>query len=124
MTGSVPSSDPARRFRDILDEIDRIERFTEGMDRQAFAADERTVYAVKHGLLVISEAARKLGTVAPRLAAATPWPEIRALGNRLRHEYEVIKVERIWLMIERDLPPLRSACVGALADLADRDQPS
>jgi uncharacterized protein with HEPN domain len=39
----VPSSDPVRRFEDILE---RIERFTQGLDFSAFSANEQVVYAV------------------------------------------------------------------------------
>jgi uncharacterized protein with HEPN domain len=57
----VPSNDPVLRFVDIIENIERIDRFTAGMDLQAFAANEQTTLAVKYSLLVISEAAVKLG---------------------------------------------------------------
>ncbi len=60
-TGSLPSEKPARRFQDIFENIERIERFTAAMDLAAFVAQEHVVYAVLYALLVISEAARKLG---------------------------------------------------------------
>jgi len=71
-TGSLPSEKPARRFRDILENIKRIERFTAAMDLAAFVAQEHMVYAVLYALLVISEAARKLGEQAERLASDQP----------------------------------------------------
>jgi uncharacterized protein with HEPN domain len=37
----VPSKNPAQRLRDIVDNIDVIEEFTAGMDRDDFAADAR-----------------------------------------------------------------------------------
>ncbi len=80
----MPSRDPARRFEDILDSIARIERFTQGMDLAALAANEQTVYAVNHALLVLSEAAAKLGEQAQLLCPEAPWADIRGLGNRLR----------------------------------------
>ena len=58
---SVPSSDPIQRFQDILDNIACIEEFTSGMDLAAFSRNNQAVYAVKHALLIISEAAKKLG---------------------------------------------------------------
>jgi len=83
----VPSSDPVLRFSDIIENIERIERFTAGMDLHGFARAEQTVLAVKYSLLVISEAAAKLGDLAADLCPAIPWREIRGLGNRLRHDY-------------------------------------
>ena len=92
----MPSDDPARRFRDIIQNIERIERFTAGMDARTFAEAEQTVLAVKYALLTISEAASKLGDVANRLCPDIPWREIRGLGNRLRHDYANIDLVRIW----------------------------
>jgi uncharacterized protein with HEPN domain len=34
----VPSSDPVQRFSDIIENIERIERFTAGLDLQGVAA--------------------------------------------------------------------------------------
>jgi uncharacterized protein with HEPN domain len=55
-----------------------------------------------------------LGDLAADLCPDIPWREIRGLGNRLRHDYESIDVVRIWLLLERDLPPLKTACRDAL----------
>ena len=110
----MPSSDPVRRFGDIIENIEKIERFTAGMDLQVFARKEQTVLAVKYALLIISEAAAKLGNIAAELCPDISWQEIRGLGNRLRHDYADIDVVRIWLLLERDLAPLKTACRGAL----------
>jgi uncharacterized protein with HEPN domain len=81
----VPSSDPARRFQDILDNIARIRRFTERSNAADFADDEQLIFAVKHALLIISEAAVKLGPIAQELCPEIDWRDVRGLGNRLRH---------------------------------------
>jgi uncharacterized protein with HEPN domain len=76
----VPSSDPVQRFQDIIDNIARTERFTAGLNSQTFAENEQTIYAVKHALLIISEAAVKLGSLAPDLCPGIDWRDVRALG--------------------------------------------
>jgi uncharacterized protein with HEPN domain len=119
----VPSSDPVQRFSDIIDNIGCIERFTADMDLRGFAENEQTIRAVKYSLLIISEAAVKLGDLAADLCPAIPWREIRGLGNRLRHDYESIDVVRIWLLLERDLPPLKVACREALHELEGHGSP-
>jgi uncharacterized protein with HEPN domain len=118
----VPSNDPVQRFSDIIENIERIVRFTAGMDPDAFASNEQTVLAVKYSLLVISEAAVKLGDTAGKLCPEIPWREIRGLGNRLRHDYDNIETIRIWRLVDRDLPPLRSACQRALIALEDDEK--
>lgn len=59
----------------------------------------------------------KLGTEAEALAPGPPWPAIRALGNVLRHAYDQIDPERVWEIVTRDLPPLRTAVEHAMARL-------
>jgi uncharacterized protein with HEPN domain len=79
------------------------------MDLTAFTEDLKTSNAAERCLERISEAAKKLGAVAEELCPAIPWPQVRAIGNFLRHEYDRIDAGRVWLTIEDDLPPLRAA---------------
>jgi uncharacterized protein with HEPN domain len=46
----VPSKDSARRLRDILGNIERIERYTAGMTLEGFVADTKTADAVERCL--------------------------------------------------------------------------
>jgi hypothetical protein len=54
----------------------------------AFTQDPKTRNAAERCLERISEAARKLGGVAEELCPGIPWPQLRAVGNLLRHEYD------------------------------------
>jgi len=110
----VPSKDPVQRFEDILENIILIEEFTSGMDLNAFLEDLKTRNATERCIERISEAARKLGELAEDLCPSVPWPNVRALGNFLRHEYDRVDAARLWLMIEDDLGPLKAATQRAL----------
>jgi len=105
----VPSKDPTQRFEDIFSNIAMIEAFTAGMNLEGFAGDLKTSNAVERCLERISEAAKRLEGKAETLCPEIPWPQVRALGNMLRHEYDRIDVVRIWLLIEDNLPPLKAA---------------
>lgn len=113
----MPSEKPARRLRDIIENADTIGQYVSGMDMADLRADPKTRDAVERCLERISEAASKLGDEAIRLVPGQPWPEIRALGNRLRHEYDRLRVDRLWAIIADDLLALRRACEVALARL-------
>jgi uncharacterized protein with HEPN domain len=91
----VPSKDPLQRFEDILENIARIEEFTDGMDMAAFVEDLKTSDAAERCLERISEAAKKLGDTAVELCPGVPWPAVRALGNLLRHEYDRVDIARV-----------------------------
>jgi uncharacterized protein with HEPN domain len=113
----LPSEKPARRLEDIIENAQAIQRYVAGMDGAAFEKDQKTYDAVERCLERISEAAAKLGDLAASLAPGQPWKEIRALGNRLRHEYDAIREDRLWDIVQVDLPPPCAACEEALQRL-------
>jgi uncharacterized protein with HEPN domain len=114
----LPSEKPLRRLEDVLDNIALIERFTSGMAFDEFAANDQAVYASLHALLIISEAARKLGAAAENLVPSQPWRDIRSLGNVLRHEYDGVDPGTVWRLIASgDLASLKGAVGAAVARL-------
>ena len=112
---NVSSSRPARRLREIVTNIERIERYCVGLDAKRFSGEDKTVDAVERCLARISEAAVKLGREAEDLCPDQPWADIRGLGNHLRHGYDLIDPRRLWRTVIVDLPPLKTACFVALA---------
>jgi uncharacterized protein with HEPN domain len=80
----LPFRDPVDGLRDIRDAIDMIERFTEGMDFEAFREDPKTVAAVERKLLVISEAAIRLGEQGPVKARRETPPDMPHLPSEYR----------------------------------------
>ena len=106
--------DPAQSLRDILDAITSIEEFIAGMDFEVFRSDAKTVAAVERKLLVISEAAIRLGDQGPALCSDQPWPKIRGTGNWIRHQYERINLDDIWRTLTEDLPSLKASARRAL----------
>lgn len=71
--------------------------------------DARTQAAVERKMLVISEAAVRIGASAESLCPGVPWRDIRGIGNWLRHQYDRVNVELVWNTIQDDLPPLKAA---------------
>lgn len=110
----MPSNDPAQRLHDILKSILAINKFVAGLTKEQFADDEK-LSAVEYKLLIVSEAARKLGDEAEKLCPGMPWRNIRGLGNWLRHQYGDINADQIWAIVQEDLPPLKAAVEAALA---------
>jgi uncharacterized protein with HEPN domain len=113
----LPFRESSDSLRDILDCIERIERFTAGMDLDAFIEDEKTISAVERELQKISEAAIRLGDNAERLCPGPAWRDIRGIGNWLRHQYDRIDLETIWTTVERDLVALKPQVQLALERL-------
>jgi len=92
-----------------------IGEFARGMDFETFREDPKTVAAVERKLLLVSEAAVRLGEDAERLCPGLPWHNIRGIGNWLRHQYDRVDVETVWNTVIDDLPALRAGVLRALA---------
>jgi uncharacterized protein with HEPN domain len=116
----MPFEDVQSILRDILESILSIEKFIQGMVLESYAQDEKTQAAVERKMLVVSEAAVRLGDRAESLCPGIPWRDVRGIGNWLRHRYDRVEVETIWNTIQDDLPPLRKAVEKALADMEPR----
>jgi uncharacterized protein with HEPN domain len=63
----LPFDDPFECFGDILENIAHIEEFLQDMGPVELHKDQRTVFACQYALLIISEAAKRLGPQAPAL---------------------------------------------------------
>ena len=91
-----------------------IEQFTIGMNFAVFREDPKTIAAVERKLLVISEAAVRLGEQGPILCPGVPWHKIRGTGNWLRHQYERVDIQTVWETVANDIQPLKAAVLRAL----------
>ena len=102
------SKRPADLFLDdIRESIARIERYTVGLERAGFEADEKTVDAVVRNLEIIGEAARQLPEEFTRRNLQIEWRKIAGLRNRIVHDYFGLDLEIIWQIIRSDLPALK-----------------
>ena len=94
-------------LEDIWEAIEKIGRFTFGLDMDAFIRDERTSDAVARNLEIIGEAAARLPS---EFRAANPeieWRRIIGLRNRIVHDYFSVDLEIVWTSLDRELPPFK-----------------
>lgn len=105
---SFKERNPRSLFGDMLDAIDRITLYTDGMSLEVFQADAKTIDAVERCLQRLIEAAIRLGDDGPRYLPNQPWADIRGMGNWLRHAYDRIDTVILWNTIDEQLPRLRA----------------
>jgi uncharacterized protein with HEPN domain len=110
----MPFEDHRASLTDILESIQAIEKFIEGMHYEQYEVDPKTQAAVERKLLIISEGAIRLKDAADELCPGVPWREIRGIGNWLRHQYDRVDNELLWNTVQDDLPPLKTAIEQAL----------
>lgn len=94
------------RLLDILEAIERIEKYTQDGEG-AFEADELIQTWVVHHIEVIGEACRSLPADFQARYANVPWADIIAMRNILVHHYFGIDADAVWNVVEKDIPELK-----------------
>lgn len=94
---------------EIIDALDGIAAATAEKGFAEFQADWLLRHGTQRGIEIISEAVRHLPDEMLASRPDLPWPQIRAAGNFLRHEYHRVSDALIWQVVVDDLPALRVA---------------
>ena len=102
---------------DILDSIDAIREFTEGMDFDTFVEDRRTRAAVVRYLEVIGEAVKNLPADIREAHPDVSWHAMAAMRDRLIHAYFGASDRIVWDTVQEDLPVLEARVRGILEGL-------
>lgn len=101
---------PGREWRSFL--TDMIERgeavmaFTDGLDVEEFANDERTYKATLWDLSIIGEAASRIPVEVRQANPHIEWRQMIGMRNRITHAYERIDVDIVWDTIKTDIPKM------------------
>ena len=94
------------RIRDILAAIAEIQKFTHGMNYEAFKKDDKVVRAVEMNFIIIGEAANQIPEEIEEKYSNIPWSLMRAMRNRIVHVYFKVDEKMMWDTIQNDFPPL------------------
>jgi uncharacterized protein with HEPN domain len=102
----LPEQRDAAYLWDMLEAAQTIEQLSVGMDFAKYSSDRRTQLAVERSLEIVGEAAGKVSVVFRDTHTEIPWRQIIGQRNVLVHEYGEIKQERIWKVVEENIPQL------------------
>ncbi len=102
----MPSSDPSVRLDDIIENGRRIQEYTSKLSYAQFLKRQMTIDAVERCFERIAEASRKIGNYYDDAYPELELPYLRRFGSVLRHDYQVIEPDLLWLFINEELPEL------------------
>jgi len=105
--------DDKERLKDILEAIERIERYAGG-GTTALENNELIQNWVIHHLLIIGEAVARLSQAIRDRHAGVEWSKIIGMRNILVHHYFDIDLEIVKAVLEKDLPVLKGQIQGML----------
>jgi uncharacterized protein with HEPN domain len=121
---SDSKTDAEDYLRDILDNIGKVERFTAGMDLDAFLGDEKTAYAVIRALEIIGEAVKQLPEALRASYPDIAWRDIARMRDKLIHKYFGVNLGIVWKTITVSIPQLKPVVEAILLSLAPSSEES
>lgn len=100
-------SDDQALLGDIFDAIRRVEGYTRGVSKGDFLENFMMQDAVMHQIEIIGEASNNISDEFQDEYAHLPWIQMRAIRNKIVHDYRGINLQIIWDTIRNDLPALK-----------------
>ena len=91
----------------ILDSIEKIEKFMQGVNEKDFYKDEKLQDAIVRRIEVIGEAVKNIPIGFRNKYSNIPWIKIAGMRDKLMHHYFGINLKTVWKVIEKDIPKLK-----------------
>jgi len=101
-------------IEDILESIQKIEEYTDTLTKEKFSDIISMQDAVLMRLAVIGESANKIPTDVRKKHKTIAWRKIINLRNIIIHDYSSVNIERIWKILQKDLPVFKKQVIELL----------
>lgn len=98
---------PALYLSDILESLNLIEQFVEGMELDDFKGDIKTSDAVIKRFENIGEATKQIPEEIKVRYPEIPWKEMAGMRDKLVHFYFGVKHELVWTAIKSRIPAIK-----------------
>jgi len=93
-------------LNDILESIELIYKYSEGVTKQNFYESQAKQDLIVHRLEIIGEAAKRISNKTITNYDSIPWREIKGMRDVLIHQYDNILLELVWETVKRKIPKL------------------
>ena len=95
-------------LQDILESINQIEDYLDGVLENEFYQNSEKQDAVLRRLEIIGEAVKHISDDIRDEYGEIPWRKIAGMRDIIIHEYFGVTLSMIWVVTQRDLPDLKS----------------
>lgn len=103
----------------IRDALDRILEYA-GVGEEAFLHDPRSQDAILRRLEIVGEAVKRLPNALRERHPEIPWKRIAAFRDVAIHHYDRVDLDRVWALVEHDVPVLLKQVKQLLAALGEK----
>lgn len=103
-------------LRHILDAINTIEEYLQGVDEKQFNSIRLLQDGVIRQIEIVGEAVRHISKDIRKTYSEVPWQDVAGMRDKLIHDYFGVDLEKVWLTAQEDLPVLKKQVMGILKD--------
>ena len=91
----------------ILDSINKIEMFVNGVTEKNFLDDLKLQDALVRRIEIIGEAVKNIPQEFKEDNKNIPWKDIAGMRDKLMHQYFGVDFEKVWRTVKEDIPNLK-----------------
>ena len=91
----------------IINYIDDVQKYTEGLEAKDFLDDKKTITACAFTVSQIGELVKEVTDETMEKYNNIPWNSIKGIRNRIVHDYENVDLSVLWGTIKESLPELK-----------------
>jgi uncharacterized protein with HEPN domain len=109
-------------LQNILDAIEAVATYLQGVDRERFDKNKLVQDGVIRQITIIGEATKLLSNELRDKYSQVPWRQIARMRDTLIHRYFGVDLEQVWLTAQNDLPVLKTEVTKILGELRSHEQ--
>jgi uncharacterized protein with HEPN domain len=94
-------------LHDILESIEKIEKYTEDLTFKDFTNSQMIIDAVVRNFTIIGEASANIPLEIQNKYPRIPWKKMKAMRNIVVHEYFGVKLKTTWNTAKKSLPKFK-----------------
>ncbi len=102
---------------DIIDVINSIEEYTQGLTYETFVKDRKTIDAVIRNFEIIGEATKQIPKHIRQEYPKVPWKDKAGMRDKLIHGYFGVQLDVVWKTVKERLPTVKPLVEKALAKM-------
>lgn len=110
------------RLQHILESIELIEEYLEGVDEVSFSRNRQLQDAINRRIEIIGEAVKSISKSLKEKYPNVPWQTVSDMRNKLIHEYHGLDMEMVWQTSQDDIPILRLQIENILEEINNPPQ--
>jgi|LGVF01.1.fsa_nt_gb uncharacterized protein with HEPN domain len=100
---------PLPFIKDIMDSIEKVEKYCQNITYDQFLQDDKTKDAVVRNLEIIGKAAKNIPDYIKKMYSETAWKSMTGMRDKLIHEYFGVSYSTVWETAKGDLPMLKES---------------